>query len=157
MPASNHAGLSPNFAGLFPRKNPVPPKKNLVKCRCFFPRQTALKRDPSLFLRTCLCRNTHVPTHPPAQTGPGQPSRPGPPARTSQPPAQRSCTCDRIFPLPFFFLGTQDFFSGNWKKNRYKRKRLTYCIEATLPTAQCSTLFPEILLSCSLLHVHHVA
>ena len=58
----------------------------------FCPRQTAPKRHSTLFLRTFLCRITHVP-HP-------RPTRPSPHPRLALPASSdpaRSGTCYRIF------------------------------------------------------------
>ena len=79
------------------------------------PRYSAPKRHSSLFLRTFLCRITHGPHPRPGHCGQAQapiPARPAILARHSRPdPAQRSGTCDRIFPsVPFFFRDMQDFF-----------------------------------------------
>ena len=68
--------------------------KNPAKNTGFFPRCSAPKRHSSLFLRTFLCRNTHVPP-PPGPARPRPPSRPGPPSRSGPlppAPAQRSGT-----------------------------------------------------------------
>ena len=109
---SDSTGISPRIRRIFPYpvkkgKNPVPPGKNPVKYTRFPPQYSAPKRHFSLFLRMYLCRNTHVPSPPPlARPGPTPastgPSLPGPTSRPA--PAQRSGTCDRIFPgsVPFF-------------------------------------------------------
>ena len=56
-------------------ENLVPAWKDLVKNSSFFPRQTALKWHSTPFLRTSLCRNTHVPLPPPRAVGTSVPSQ----------------------------------------------------------------------------------
>ena len=138
------------FAGFFLGKKlvkrgiyPVLPGKNPVKNTGFSPLYSGTRTSP----------------HPPALPGPGPPSRPGQPSRPGPPcPLQPSgpATANE------FFQGSVQFFPRTYWifSSHEERRKLTYCMEATLPAAlRCAaphrTLCPVILLS--LLHVHNIA
>ena len=87
-----------------------------------------------------LYRNTHVPPHTPGRARPQPPSLTGPPSRPSplgplRPRGQALAAKFFQGSVPFFFRDIPDFTlaSRNEGKIRYKRRKLTYCIEATLP------------------------
>ena len=93
--------------------------------------------DIALAVRSCLgrlctffCRNTHVPQPPcPAPI----PTLPSIPALHSLPtPAQRSCTCNRIFPsVPFFSRYTviyRIFHSLDGTREKFDTKEKTHVL-----------------------------
>ena len=94
-------------------------RKNTVKNAGFFPLQTVTKLHSSLFLRTSLCRNTHVPL-PPALPGnchhPCPARHPGPLRRSSPVPATK------FFPgsEPFIFQDIPDFFLAWGKEGKIR-------------------------------------
>ena len=172
------------FAGFFPRKNPVkrggnpvPPGKNPVKNTGFSPRNSAPKRRSSLFLRkfyvgtrTSLRPGPSRPAilaRPAIPARPVIPARPAIPARPSWPaPAQRS---GNYFRAQYsFFPGHTGFFPRVRERGKNsEQKEKTHLLNRSdlarraaqrqLNFVHSSTLCSsKILLSCSLLHVHNV-
>ena len=145
------------FAGFFPREkscktrkkfgtSSLAPGKNSVKNNGFSLRYSAWKLHSRLLIRTFYVgKRTSPAPPPPARPGPQWPPIPARPAILARPslpaPAQRSGICDRIFPglSTVFFSRHTGFFPhvrGNKGKIRYKRRKLNYCIEVTLPAKQ---------------------